>query len=143
MFQWLQMRITEEQERRKKEAAVLARLPGALEELRRQLTECVEAFDAAFGPDQAGEVLCRAGKIKVTVRTRTNGQWQDNEKVEVTMLPALPGFQVERPGSEPMMIDVGMLPGDKLFYRTSDKFLTEEELTRRVLDHVLFPKLTE
>jgi len=143
MFQWLEMRITEEQERRQKEAAVLAQLPGALEELKRQMAECVEAFDAAFGPDQAGEVLCRAGKIKVTVRTRTHGRWEDNEMVEVTMLPELPGFKVERPGSEAMTVEVGMLPGDKLFYRTADKFLTEEELTKRILDRVLFPKLTE
>lgn len=143
MFQWLQMRITEEQERRQSEAVLLARLPGALEELRSQLAECIEAFDAAFGPDQAGEVLCHAGKIKITVRTRQDGRWEDNGKAEITLLPALPGFKVERPGSELMLVDVGMLPGDKLFYRNADKYLTEEELTKRILDRVLFPKLPE
>jgi len=39
------------------------------------------------------------------------------------------------------MIEVGLLPGDKLFYRDQDEFITGEELTRRILDRALFPKL--
>jgi hypothetical protein len=40
---------------------------------------------------------------------------------------------------------VGVLPSDKLYYRDceQDKYLTMEELTRRILDRVLFPKLRE
>jgi hypothetical protein len=41
------------------------------------------------------------------------------------------------------MIEVGLLPGDKLFYRDQDQFVTMEELTRRILDRALFPKLGE
>ena len=55
---------------------------------------------------------------------------------------SLPGFRIER-GGEPLMIEVGLLPGDKLFYRDKDEFLTMEELTRRILDRAFFPKLGE
>src|ERR1700682_3962854 len=41
-FQWLQMRIQEEKERRQREANILERLPRALEELHRSLIVCVE-----------------------------------------------------------------------------------------------------
>jgi hypothetical protein len=63
-------------------------------------------------------------------------------KVNVATDLSLPGFRVER-GSERLMIQVGILPGDKLFYRDGDKYLTAEEMTRRMLDRVLFPKLVE
>jgi hypothetical protein len=43
----------------------------------------------------------------------------------------------------PLEIVVGLLPGDMLFYRDGDKYLTMEELTRRILDQALFPKLAE
>jgi hypothetical protein len=62
--------------------------------------------------------------------------------VDVTVAPALPGFRIER-GGEPLEIVVGILPGDKLFYRDGDQYLTMEELTRRILDKALFPKLGE
>jgi len=35
-----------------------------------------------------------------------------------------------------------VLAGDKLFYRDGDEYITLEELTRRILDRALFPKLT-
>jgi hypothetical protein len=38
-------------------------------------------------------------------------------------------------------IELGLLPGDKMYYKDGDKFLTMEELTRRILDRSLFPKL--
>jgi hypothetical protein len=43
------------------------------------------------------------------------------------------------------MVEVGLLPDDKVFYRDrdQDKYLTVEELTRRILDRSLFPKLAE
>ena len=47
-FQWLQLRITEEKERRDREAQILARLPGAVDELRDSLAICVEDYTAAF-----------------------------------------------------------------------------------------------
>jgi hypothetical protein len=143
MFQWLETRIGEERDRRRKEAAILARLPGALEELHRQLVECAEAYDAAFGPDEAAEVTFHTGKIRITTRARKSGRWDVVGKVEVTCLPSLPGFKIERGTEEPLLIEIGLLPGDKLYYRTEDKYLTEEEMTRRILDRAMFPKLGE
>jgi hypothetical protein len=63
-------------------------------------------------------------------------------KVEVSIIPSLPGFRIER-GGEPLMIEVGLLPGDKLFCRDQDQFITMEEPTRRIPDRALFPKLGE
>jgi len=143
MFQWLQMRIGEEQDRRHREAAILAQLPGAIEELHRQLAECIDAFDAAFGPEQAGEIQLHTGKIRITMRERQNGRWEDTAKLEITAVPSLPGLKVERAASEPLLIEIGLLPGDKLFYRHAEQYLTVEEMTRRILDRVLFPKLRE
>ena len=60
-------------------------------------------------------------------------------KIEMSIIASLPGFRIER-GGEPLMIEVGLLPGDKLFYRDQDQFLTMEELTRRILDRALFPQ---
>ena len=50
-----------------------------------------------------------------------------------------------RPDSlgEPLEIVVGILPDQNLYYRDADKYLTMEELTRRILDKALFPKLGE
>jgi len=137
------MRIVEEQDRRQREAAILAQLPGAIEELHRQLAECIEAFDAAFGPEQAGEIQLHSGKIRITVRERQNGRWEDAAKLDITAVPSLPGLKVEGSAREPLLIEIGLLPGDKLFYRHADKYLTVEEMTRRILDRALFPKLRE
>ena len=140
-FQWLGMRIQEEQERREREAQILARLPRALEEAHRHLALCVEAYAGAFGPESA-DIHLKASKIGITIREEQDGKWQQRAKVEVTIIASLPGFRIER-GGEPLMIEVGLLPGDKLFYRDKDEFLTMEELTRRILDRALFPKLGE
>jgi hypothetical protein len=140
-FQWLQMRVQEEQERREREAQILARLPRALEETYRHLTECVEAYAEAFGPESA-DIHLQASKIRITIRDEQEGKWQQRAKVEITVTPSLPGFRIER-GGEPLMIEVGLLPGDKLFYRDQDQFITMEELTRRILDRAFFPKLGE
>ena len=40
-FQWLRMRITEEQERRNREAQIQDRLPRALDEFHSALTGCL------------------------------------------------------------------------------------------------------
>ena len=142
-FQWLHMRIGEERDRRQREAAILARLPVALEDLHRQLTGCAEAYDTAFGPEEAVEITLHSGRIRVAARERKSGKWEATAKVEITILPSLPGFKVERGTDEPLLIEIGVLPGDKLCYRNADKYLTEEEMTRRILDRVLFPKLGE
>ena len=58
--------------------------------------------------------------------------------------PQLPGLQVQREGST-MSIQIGILPGDRLFYLDvgADQYLSMEELTRKILDRLLFPKLRE
>jgi hypothetical protein len=140
-FQWLQLRVQEEQERREREAQILARLPRALEEAYRHLTGCIEVYVDAFGPESA-DIHLQASKIRITIREEQDGKWQQRAKVEMSIVPSLPGFRIER-GGEPLMIEVGLLPGDKLFYRDQDQFLTMEELTRRILDHAFFPKLGE
>ena len=50
-----------------------------------------------------------------------------------------------RPTEYSLAIEVGVLPSDNLFYRDreQDLYLTLEDLTKRILDRVLFPKLTE
>jgi hypothetical protein len=131
-FQWLQMRITEEKERRERERMILERLPRAQDELRESLTICVDAYNQAFAGDSASLAL-QEGVLHITA---------GGGKIEITTDASLPGFRVER-GSDGLLIQVGMLPGDKLFYRDQDKYLTAEEMTRRILDRALFPKLTE
>jgi hypothetical protein len=80
--------------------------------------------------------------MRLIVREEQDGRWEQRSKVDVTVVPSLPGFHIER-GSETLEIVVGILPGDKLFYRDGDQYLTMEELTRRILDKALFPKLGE
>jgi hypothetical protein len=133
---WLDMRISEERDRRRREADTLARLGPALDEMQQTLASCLEAYNSAFGAGAA--VLRREGPV-VSV------QVQDPPgEVEIAITTELPGFQVERDGVS-MAVEIGLLPNDKLFYRdcTADQFLTMEDLTRRILDRVLFPKLRE
>ena len=140
-FQWLGMRIQEEQERREREAQILARLPRALDETYRHLAECVQAYAGAFGPESA-DIHLQSSKIRIAIREEQEGKWQQRAKIEMSIVVSLPGFRIER-GGEPLMIEVGLLPGDKLFYRDQDQFLSMEELTRRILDRAFFPKLGE
>jgi hypothetical protein len=140
-FQWLGMRIQEEQDRRQREAQILERLPRALEETYRQLASCVEAYAGAFGPESA-DILLQGSKIRITIRDEQDGKWQQRTKIEMSIVSSLPGFRIDR-GGEPLMIEVGLLPGDKMFYRDKDEFLTMEEMTRRILDRAFFPKLGE
>jgi hypothetical protein len=140
-FQWLQTRITEEQDRRDRESRVLARLPDALEEMHRNLGACIAAYTSAFGPD-AAEIRFEPPVIRITAREEREGRWQPCGKVEVTAVPTLPGFRIER-GGDPLLIEIGLLPGEKLFYKDQNAYLTMEELTRRILDSSLFPKLGE
>ncbi len=136
------MRIVEEQDRRQREEILLSMLPAGLEDLHRQLTECVEAYRTAFG-SEAADIRFFAGKIRVNIREPQNGKWEPVSKIEVTAVTSLPGFKVERGSADPLLIEVGILPGNKLSYRSGDQYLTLEEMTRRILDRALFPKLKD
>ncbi len=133
-FQWLQLRLTEEKERREREARVLDRLPGAIIELRESLGACVEEYDGMFG---AGSATLTHEGLRVTVAC-------DGHHVDVIADSKIPGFHIQREGST-LDIQVGILPGDRLFYLdlTADQYLSMEEVTRKILDRVLFPKLQE
>lgn len=140
-FQWLQMRITEEKERRERETLILERLPRVLDEVYRDLSACVEDYAAAFGPEAVG-IACQAQKILLTVREQRDAAWEKTAWVEITILPKLPGLHIDRNGN-PLDIQVGLLPGEKVSYKDGEEFLTSEELTRRILDRTFFPKLGE
>jgi hypothetical protein len=133
-FQWMQMRISEETERRDREAQVLARLPHAVDELETSLAMCIDAFGAAFG----------SGSARVTRDGLHLNVTGDGGTVEVAPVLELPGIEIKRNGSS-RPVQVGMLPGDRVFYLdlTADQYLSMEELTRLILDRVLFPKLKE
>ena len=142
-FQWLHMRIQEEQERRQRHSNTLERLPQALEDLYTQLKTCVQSYTATFGGESA-DIVMLANGIKISAREERDGRWHPVAKVEVILVPDIPGFRVER-GEYSMAVEVGVLPSDKLFYRDreQDKYLTIEELTRRILDRALFPGLRD
>lgn len=135
-FQWLEMRIGEERDRRQREADILARLGPALEEIERVLTGCLEAYNAAFG---GGSATLRLESGRLVIRMQ-----DPPGEVRVSIEPELPGFHVQRDGAT-LSVEIGILPGDKLFYRDrdADQYLTMDELTRRILDRVLFPKLRD
>ncbi|MCU1236431.1 MAG: hypothetical protein JWP63_4398 [Candidatus Solibacter sp.] len=142
-FQWLQMRVSEEKDRRQRESSALERLPMALQELHTYLASCVTEYTEAFGAESA-EIVLMPTRVKVTSRDEREGRWHPAGKVEVVAVADIPGFRVER-GEYSMAVEVGVLPSNKLFYRDreQDKYLTMEELTRRILDRVLFPKLRD
>ena len=142
-FQWLEMRIQEEKDRREREAKNLERLPGALKELHDYLADCIRSYTENFGTNSA-DIAMLPNRIRVTVREERDGKWQALSKVEVVCAPEVPGFRVER-GEFSLAVEVGLLPSDKIFYRDreQDKYLTTEEFTRRILDRALFPALRE
>ena len=139
-FQWLEMRITEERERRQREAAMLKQLPRGLEELYRVLAECVAEYTKAFGA-QSAEITLQQGRICITMRALEGTKWEPHAQLDITGSFDPPAFKIDR-GAESFLIDVGLLPGEKLFYREGDDYLTVEELTKRILDPALFPKLS-
>ena len=142
-FQWLQMRVQEENDRRQRESSALERLPAALLEMHTNLLACIQEYTAAFGPESA-EIILLPNRIKVTSREFRDGKWHTAAKVELVAVADIPGFRVER-GEYSMAVEVGVLPSNKLFYRDreQDKYLTMDEFTRRILDRVLFPKLRD
>ena len=143
VFQWLQMRIQEERERREREAQILAALPRTLEEVHQACAECIKSYTEAFGAESANIALLPS-KIRITLLEQRDSRWQTSSKVEVGVVVSVPGLQIDR-GDVSMVIEVGLLPGDKVFYRDreQDKYLTMEELTRRILDRAFFPRLQE
>jgi hypothetical protein len=142
-FQWLQMRIQEERERRELQAKHLERLPAALQEIHDVLADCLQSYTENFGAKSA-DIVMFPNRIKVTVREERDGKWQALSGVDVICVPEMPGFRVER-GEYSMAVEFGLLPSNKLFYRDleQDKYLTMEEFTRRILDRALFPALRE
>jgi hypothetical protein len=140
-FEWLTMRIQEEKDRRQREAEILERLPRTLKELHGHLVACIQNYTLVFGAEAADSVLMPT-KIEATVREQRDGKWQQSSKVQVSIVPEIPGYRIDH-GDASMIIEIGLLPGDKVFYRDreQDKYLTMEELTRRVLDRAFFPRL--
>ncbi len=134
-FQWLTMRIGEEQDRRAREQQILKRLPSAVDELCVELSGCLSEFNTAFGSD-AAHIQQTGTSLAVTC---------GNATVDIVADTELPGFHVLREGASPLAVRIGVLPGDKLFYFdvAGDRYLSMEELTKRILDRVLFPKLRE
>jgi len=141
-FQWMIMRIQEEQDRRRKEAKVLELLPHGLEELHTQLAACIARYKEAFGPESA-DITNLVSKLRVTVREEQGGKWHPRAKVDVSVVSIPPAFKVERGETEPVLIEIGLLPGDRLSFRLDEQYLTPEDLSRKILDRALFPKLSE
>jgi len=103
-------------------------------ELGDNLAACVEGYTAAF---PAESVSVKREDFHLSIEA-------GGKRVEVLGDSQLPGFQIQRDGSN-LAVQVGLLPGDRLFYLdvAAGQYLSIEELTRRVLDRVLFPKLKE
>ena len=141
-FNWLEMRIQEEQERRRKESKVLELLPQGLEELHQQLSGCIQRYKEAFGAE-AAEISNLVSKLRITVRDQQGGKWQPRTKVDVSVVSAPPAFKVERGENEALMLEAGLLPGDRLSFRLNEQYLTPEDVLRHILDRALFPKLGE
>ena len=142
-FQWLHLRIQEEKDRRERETLTLERLPLALEELHGILKQGVNAYLEAFGPDTVDIVLLPS-RIKVTARNPQDQRATPLARVELIIAPEIPGFRLER-GDRTVDIEVGILGSNNLFYRDRerDSYLNMEDLTKRILDPVLFPKLLD
>ncbi len=142
-FQRLTVRIGEERERRRREAEIQDRLPEALRELHEVLSRCVETYRDAFGRD-AAEISFLASKIRVAVAEGKPNRAGVTPalQVEVVIDPKIPGFTV-RHGSESLEIRVDIFSGGKPSYRDGDRYLNMDDLTRRILDPVFFPKLPE
>lgn len=140
--EWMDLRIQEEQDRRRKEAKLQELLPKGLEELHEQLAACVEKYKQAFSPE-AADISNLFSKLRVTVREEQGGKWQPRATVDISLVSAPPSFKLERGETPPVMIEIGLLPGDRLSYRLNEQYLTAEDLTRQVLDRAFFPKLAE
>jgi hypothetical protein len=108
--------------------------------VRQALANCIENYTGAFGSETA-QIEADKESLKISVFEQKNGTWDRQSQVVVTALATLPGLVIDRPGTEPISIVVGLLPSERLYYREEDKYLTMDDLTRRILDRALFPKL--
>jgi hypothetical protein len=135
------MRINEEQERRQREDNIRNRLPSALQELHASLTECLDSYTEAFGA-RAATIQFGSGRVRIEIRDQAETKWVPRAEILIANDLTIPGFRIERAG-EPYLVHVGVLAGDKLFYQDGEDYITIEELTRRILDRALFPKLAE
>ncbi len=140
-FQWLSMRIQEEQDRRQKEAWIRERLPSVLAEVFDCLKTCTDEYRKAFGAESA-EIRLDGNRIQATLREERAGAWQPRAEILVDAVAGLPGFRVDS-GDRAIEILVGVLSGERVFYKYGDQFLTMEQLTKLVLDRAFFPKLGE
>ena len=138
--QWLEMRIQEEQERRRKEAKLQELLPQAMEELHQQLSACIARYRETFGQESA-EISNLVSKLRVTVREEQGGKWQPRGKVDIGLVSLPASFKVDRGEGEPVIIELGLLSGERFSYRLGDQYLTPEDMSRQILDRLLFPKL--
>lgn len=111
-----------------------------MDEVHQAIAECVAVYASAFGPESI-ELSYFLHKIRVTVRELKEGKWEKSAKVEVSALSKPPSVHIDRNG-DVLDIEVGLLPGDNIFYKDGEEFLTMEEMTRRILDRSLFPKLS-
>lgn len=142
-FQWLTVRIGEERDRRRRETEIQECLPEALRDLYEVLSRCVDTYRDAFGVGSA-DISFLASKIRITVaetksiKAGPTGALQ----MEVVIDTKIPGFMVHH-GTTSLEIKVDILTGGKPSYRDGDHYLNMEELTRRVLDPVFFPKLLD
>jgi hypothetical protein len=135
------MRITEENDRREREAMIMERLPRVMDEVHEALADCVKAYAEAFGKESI-ELSYFMHKARITVREKKDGRWESVSKVEVSTITKPLVLHIDRNG-DVLQIEIGLLPGDKMFYKDGESFLTMEELTRRILDRSFFPKLGE
>ncbi|MGA2115587.1 MAG: hypothetical protein ABSH56_12660 [Bryobacteraceae bacterium] len=142
-FQWLTTRIGEERERRRRETEIQDRLPEALRELHEALSRCVTTYRDAFGPESA-EISFLVSKIRVAVAEGKPNKAGATPalQVEVVIDPKIPGFMVHH-GSGSLEIRVDIFSGTTPSYRDGDRYLNMEDLSRRILDPVFFPKLPE
>ena len=90
------------------------------------------------------EIVLLPSKIKVTAREAKNDHAAPLAKVEVVLAGEIPGFRLDH-ADKPVDVEVGILSSNNLFYRDRERdvYLNMEDLTRRILDPVLFPKLRD
>ena len=86
----------------------------------------------------------KAAENKLTVTPNLPAQWNEAKILGVPLGRVRVGVEIRRNGSA-RQIQVGMLPGDRVYFLdlTADQYLSMEELTKLILDRVLFPKLQE
>src|SRR3954465_13561187 len=96
-FQWLQLRIQEERDRRQKETITLERLPSALKELHGVLNEGIATYTRAFGAESVNMSL-----LPSCIRITTPAV-----QAKVAIAPEVPGFRIER-GEVSLEVRVGL-----------------------------------